>query len=130
MAGIGGRTRPMFNLTISNVPGPEKPLYFRGARLEGAYPVSLITHGQALNITCQSYDGKLAFGITGCRNTLPHMQRLSGYMALAMEELEETFFGAAPVVRKRAARAKPTSSEAVEPAKKSPRRAPRKKPQS
>lgn len=103
MTGIGGRTRPMFNITISNVPGPEKPLYFRGARLEAAYPVSLVTHGQAINITCQSYDGKLAFGITGCRSTLPHLQRLSPYMQLALEELELEYFGK-PAPKKRTRR--------------------------
>lgn len=88
VTGVGGRTRPMFNITISNVPGPDRPLYFRGARLEAAYPVSLITHGQALNITCQSYDGHLAFGFTGCRDTLPHMQRIATYTGEALDELE------------------------------------------
>jgi hypothetical protein len=88
ITGVGGRTRPMFNITISNVPGPDRPLYFRGARLEAAYPVSLITHGQALNITCQSYDGHLAFGFTGCRDTLPHMQRIATYTGEALDELE------------------------------------------
>jgi diacylglycerol O-acyltransferase len=58
LTGVGGRTRPMFNITISNVPGPEKPLYFRGAELLATYPASIVTHGQALNITCQSYAGR------------------------------------------------------------------------
>ncbi|MGH8443065.1 MAG: WS/DGAT/MGAT family O-acyltransferase, partial [Nevskiaceae bacterium] len=79
VTGIGGRTRPVFNVTISNVPGPDKPLYFQGARLEAMYPLSLLAHGGALNITCVSYDGKLNFGFTGARDTLPHMQRLSVY---------------------------------------------------
>ena len=78
----------MFNVTISNVPGPERALYFRGARLEAAYPVSLVTHGQALNITCQSYAGTLAFGFTGCRDSLPHMQRIATYTGEALAELE------------------------------------------
>jgi WS/DGAT/MGAT family acyltransferase len=88
LTGIGGRTRPMFNITISNVPGPEQPLYFRGARMEASYPVSLVTHGQALNITCQSYDGHLNFGFTGCRDSLPHMQRVATYTGEALTELE------------------------------------------
>lgn len=88
LTGMGGRTRPMFNVTISNVPGPERALYFRGARLEAAFPVSLVTHGQALNITCQSYAGTLAFGFTGCRDTLPHMQRIATYTGEALAELE------------------------------------------
>ena len=88
LTGVGGRTRPMFNITISNVPGPEKALYFRGAKMEASYPVSLVTHGQALNITCQSYDGHLSFGFTGCRDTLPHMQRVATYTGEALSELE------------------------------------------
>jgi diacylglycerol O-acyltransferase len=87
VSGIGGRTRPVFNVTISNVPGPDKPLYFHGARLEAMYPLSLLAHGGALNITCVSYDGKLNFGFTGARDTLPHMQRLSVYTGEALEEL-------------------------------------------
>jgi WS/DGAT/MGAT family acyltransferase len=89
LTGMGGRTRPMFNVTISNVPGPDQPLYFRGARMEATYPVSLLSHGQALNITCQSYAGQLAFGFTGCRDTLPHMQRLATYTGEALAELEQ-----------------------------------------
>jgi diacylglycerol O-acyltransferase len=89
VTGIGGRTRPVFNVTISNVPGPEKPLYFHGARLEAMYPLSLLAHGGALNITCVSYNGKVNFGFTGARDTLPHMQRLSVYTGEALEELEQ-----------------------------------------
>jgi diacylglycerol O-acyltransferase len=104
LTGVGGRTRPMFNVTISNVPGPDKPLYFRGARMDAAYPVSLVTHGQALNITCQSYDGNLAFGFTGCRDSLPHMQRIATYTGEALAELEQALAApAAKSARRRAA---------------------------
>lgn len=89
LAGLGGKTRPMFNVTISNVPGPSEPLYFHGARLEQMYPVSLLTHGQALNITCVSYAGQFNIGLTGCRDTLPHMQRLAVYMGEALADLEQ-----------------------------------------
>jgi WS/DGAT/MGAT family acyltransferase len=88
VAGLEGRTRPVFNVTVSNVPGPAEHLYFRGARLEAMYPVSAVTHGQALNITCYSYAGTLTFGFSGCRDTLPHMQRLAVYTGEALEELE------------------------------------------
>jgi len=88
LAGIGGRTRPMFNITISNVPGPEKPLYFRGAELLATYPASIVTHGQALNITCQSYAGSMNFGFTGCHSTVPSLQRLAIHATEALEELE------------------------------------------
>lgn len=88
LAGLGGRVRPMFNITISNVPGPKTPLYFNGARMEQIYPVSLLSHGQALNITSVSYAGQFNIGITGCRDALPSMQRLAVYMGEALEELE------------------------------------------
>jgi diacylglycerol O-acyltransferase len=91
LTGVAGRSRPMFNVTISNVPGPEKPLYFAGARLEAMYPISLLSHGQALNITCVSYAGTLNFGFTGCRDTLPHMQRLAVYAGEALAELEQAY---------------------------------------
>ena len=96
VTGLGGRTRPVFNITISNVPGPQKPLYFNGARVDGVYPVSLVTHGQALNITCLSYAGKLNFGFTAARDTLPHMQRLSVYTGEALDELETLLLAKAP----------------------------------
>lgn len=89
LTGLGGRLRPVFNLTISNVAGPDRPLYLNGARLEAMYPMSLLSHGQALNVTCLSYNGMLHFGFTGCRNTLPHMQRLAVYAGEALQELQQ-----------------------------------------
>jgi WS/DGAT/MGAT family acyltransferase len=87
---IAGRIRPMFNVTVSNVPGPAKPLYFRGARMEASYPVSMISHGIGLNITCQSYADVLAFAFVGCRDTLPHLQNLAVYTAEALDVLERS----------------------------------------
>ena len=103
LAGLGGRMRPMFNVTVSNVPGPKTPLYFNGARMEQIYPVSLLTHGQALNITAVSYNGQFNIGITGCRDALPSMQRLAVYMGEALEELE-ALLGLTQVMQKSAAK--------------------------
>jgi diacylglycerol O-acyltransferase / wax synthase len=83
-----GKLRPTLNVVISNVPGPEHPLYFRGARLDTAYPLSIPLHGQALNITCNSYAGAMCFGFTGCRDTVPKLQRLAVYCGEAVAELE------------------------------------------
>jgi diacylglycerol O-acyltransferase len=83
-----GHLPPTFNVVISNVPGPDRPLYFRGARLEASYPMSIPVHGQALNITCSSYAGLMCFGFTGCRDTVPHLQRLAVYCGEALAELE------------------------------------------
>jgi hypothetical protein len=85
------RVRPAFNVVISNVPGPEKPLYFRGWRLEATYPLSIPFHGYALNITVQSYAGTLSFGFIGCRDTLPHLQRVAVFSGESLEELEKVF---------------------------------------
>ena len=89
LTGIGGRIRPMFNITISNVPGPEKPLYFMGAQLLANYPASIVTHGQAINITCQSYAGTMNFGFTACHSSLPSMQKIAVYTEDALQELEK-----------------------------------------
>ncbi|MDB5967790.1 MAG: wax ester/triacylglycerol synthase family O-acyltransferase [Hydrocarboniphaga sp.] len=89
MTGMGGLMRPMFNITISNVPGPDQTLYFNGARMDQMYPLSLLSHGQAVNITVVSYAGQFNVGYTGCRDTLPHMQRISVYTGEALLELEK-----------------------------------------
>jgi len=86
--GAAGRIRPAFNLVVSNVPGPDKPLYFRGWRLEAAYPLSIPFNGYALNITVESYAGTLGVGFIGCREAIPHLQRLAVYTGEALEELE------------------------------------------
>ena len=78
-----------FNLCVSNVPGPREPLYFNGSRLEATYPVSIPIHGMALNITLQSYADTMNFGFVGCRDTLPHLQRLAVYTGDALDELEK-----------------------------------------
>jgi diacylglycerol O-acyltransferase len=83
--------RPPFNLIISNVPGPKHPLYWNGARLDGMYPLSIPTSGQALNITCTSYDTQLQFGLTGCRRTLPSLQRMLVGLDDALTALEKAF---------------------------------------
>ena len=78
-----------FNIVISNVPGPKHTLYFNGAEVDGVYPVSLLLDGQALNITLNSYAGKLEFGLVACRRTMPSMQRLLQFLEDGLVELEE-----------------------------------------
>ena len=113
LTGLGGRTRPMFNITISNVPGPDKPIYFRGAQMLGTFPASIVTHGQALNITCQSYAGTMDFGFTGCHASLPHMQRIAVYTGEAFDELERLILKpAAKKAKPRATRKKAAAKKA------------------
>jgi diacylglycerol O-acyltransferase len=87
--GLTGVARPPFNLVISNVPGPRTPLYWNGARLDGLYPLSIPLTGQALNITVTSYSDEVAFGLTGCRRSVPHLQRMLGYLDAELAALEE-----------------------------------------
>ncbi|NUR09253.1 MAG: wax ester/triacylglycerol synthase family O-acyltransferase [Nocardioidaceae bacterium] len=89
MLRLQGIVRPPFNLIISNVPGPRRTHYWNGAQLEGMYPLSIPIHGMALNITCTSYDGKMGFGLTGCRRTVPHLQRLLTHLDDELGALEK-----------------------------------------
>lgn len=90
MLGIAHRMKPAMNVVISNVPGPGKTLYLGSARLDAIYPVSIPSQGQALNITCVSYAGRLNIGFTGSRDALPSLQKLSVYTADALYELEQS----------------------------------------
>jgi diacylglycerol O-acyltransferase len=76
---------PPFNLCISNVPGPNLPVYLCGAKLLAHYPVSVITDGQGLNITLVGYLGQLHFGLTACRELIPDIETLASYL---VDELE------------------------------------------
>jgi diacylglycerol O-acyltransferase len=93
---IGARVPPIYNVIISNVPGPRGKLYFLGAEMEAYYPISALAHGQALNITVLSYAGGLYFGFTGCADRVPHLQRLAVYTGEALDELERTFRSVTP----------------------------------
>jgi diacylglycerol O-acyltransferase len=80
---------PAFNVTISNVPGPNVPVYLGGARLLANYPVSVITDGQGLNITLVGYLGQLHFGLIACRELVPDIDRLAGYLVDELVLLEK-----------------------------------------
>ncbi|MGI8613725.1 MAG: WS/DGAT/MGAT family O-acyltransferase, partial [Nocardioidaceae bacterium] len=79
---------PPLNLFVSNVPGPQLPLYVAGALVEGIYPVSALTDMTGgMNITLFSYDGSLDFGVVVCREMVPDVWKLIGYLAEALDEL-------------------------------------------
>lgn len=80
---------PPFNIVISNVSaGPSEPLYWRGARLDGNYPLSIPLDGQAVNITVTNNADNLDFGLVGCRRSVPHLQRLLGHLETSLKDLE------------------------------------------
>jgi diacylglycerol O-acyltransferase len=89
MLRLNGIVRPPFNLIISNVPGPRSTQYLNGARMTGTYPLSIPINGMALNITCNSYAESMDFGLTGCRRSVPHLQRLLGHMDDELGALEK-----------------------------------------
>lgn len=82
--------RPTWNVVVSNVPGPQIPLYCGGARLIAHYPVSVITDGLGLNMTVMSYDGHLDVGIIADRRQMPDVATLMDGMARSLALLEAT----------------------------------------
>jgi diacylglycerol O-acyltransferase / wax synthase len=94
LASLYGRSRlahrlRVANVTISNVPGPQVPLYLAGAKMVGNYPLSIVVHGVALNITVQSYMGQLCFGLIACRRAVPDVKELAAHLQHAMDALRK-----------------------------------------
>lgn len=79
--------RPVHNLVISNVPGPQIPLYFLGAEVEAMYPLGPIFHGAGLNITVLSLNGKLNVGLISCPELLPDLWDLADGFVTGISEL-------------------------------------------
>jgi diacylglycerol O-acyltransferase / wax synthase len=82
---------PAANITVSNVPGPGQTLYAAGAELLHIFPVSIATHGLALNITVQSYCDQLDFGFVAGANIIPHVQVLCDMLPGEFDALEAAF---------------------------------------
>jgi WS/DGAT/MGAT family acyltransferase len=82
------------NLMISNVPGPDFPLYFAGMRLRNLYPLGPVVDGVALNITVQSYLGSLFVGINACATAVPDPPGLAAEMADELRLLTKMAAGA------------------------------------
>jgi diacylglycerol O-acyltransferase len=83
------RIRPPFNTVISNVPGPNVPLYMAGGRLVAWYPMGPIADGQGLNMTVMSYLGTIHFGLVACPELIPDVQKLADFVVDALEELKK-----------------------------------------
>ncbi len=84
---VADRVRPLFNVIISNVPGPNIALYSCGAELEAMYPMGPITDGVGLNITIFSYRGTIHFGLVACRETIPDLDRIAHHLQDSLDEL-------------------------------------------
>ena len=86
-ARVAERIPQVANVVISNVPGPPVPLYMAGARMLTNYPTSIITHGLALNITVQSYDQSLDFGLMADALAMPDVRELADAITIAFDDL-------------------------------------------
>ena len=111
-AGLADRLPTLANLVVSNVPGPTVPLYLAGARMVANYPVSIVVHGVALNVTVQTYDQSLDLGIIACGKAMPEVAEFAAQIETAFEE-----FKALPASAPAAAAAPPAKKVAA-PAKK------------
>ena len=85
-----------FQIVITNVPGPQSPLYAAGARMVGTYPVPPLLPHQALAIGITSYDGRIFYGITADRDLVPDADTLGQCISEALDELLDTVSGARP----------------------------------
>ena len=144
LASLYGRSRlanvlpPIANVAISNVPGVQAQLYFAGAKIISYYPVSIPAHGMALNVTVQSYNGRLDYGFIACRRALPDIADLADSLlaehrkllqllreadaAAAAAATAEPAAAPAPVVAKKMAKPTPKARAPRRAAK--PRKAP------
>jgi diacylglycerol O-acyltransferase / wax synthase len=86
-ARVADRIPLVANLVISNVPGPPVPLYMAGARMMSNYPTSIVVHGMALNITVQSYDQQMDFGLMADAAAMPDVRALAEALRVAFDDL-------------------------------------------
>ena len=86
---MADRHRPLFNVTISNVPGPPFPLYVAGARMVATYPIGPIFDGGGLNMTVMSYLDSMDFGLNACPEVVTDVDVIAQGLHLALEELHK-----------------------------------------
>lgn len=79
-SGLVNLLPPAANVAISNVAGAPFPMYFAGALVTCYYPVSIASHGTALNVTVQSYNGRMDYGLIACRRAVPDITEIGDYM--------------------------------------------------
>jgi hypothetical protein len=78
---------PPFNLVVSNVPGPDVPVYLAGARMESLHPLGPIMEGVGVNVTVFSYLDTVHVGVQACWDLVPDVAVLAGAMAQSLDEL-------------------------------------------
>ena len=116
--------QPFFNLVVTNVPGPQFPLYLLGRRLQVLYPVVPLARRQALGIAVMSYDGHLGFGLLADYDAVPELETIAADLKWAIASLARAAgarSGRAPAAGKprktaRRPRARPSPPAQAEPA--------------
>ena len=108
---------PLANLIISNVAGIPVQLYFAGAKVVSYYPVSIPAHSMALNVTVQSYNGRLDYGLIACRRALPDVNELADALLSEHRTLLELARRMAPAPLQIAAPAAAKKSVKLQPSK-------------
>jgi diacylglycerol O-acyltransferase / wax synthase len=79
----------LFNLLVTNVPGPQVPLYVLGREIREVYPVAFLPRDHALAVAIMSYNGQMNFGLLADSEALPELEQLAGWLSDAVEELVE-----------------------------------------
>ena len=124
-SGLADQLPPPANVVISNVPGPQAPFYVAGAKILTMYPVSIPSHGMALNMTVLSYQGELDFGLTACRRTVPELGKMADYLGQSLQELHGAVLGQAPAEVAAPPRKRARPATAVAPKPRAPARRPK-----
>ncbi|CAN7633376.1 WS/DGAT/MGAT family O-acyltransferase [Variovorax paradoxus] len=123
-SGLVNLLPPAANVAISNVAGAPFPMYFAGALVTSYYPVSIASHGTALNVTVQSYNGRMDYGLIACRRAVPDITEIGDYMLaehqllLGLTQTHPAAAGAAPVKAAAAPEPAPAVKAAPRPAAK------------
>ncbi|HUO48020.1 MAG TPA: wax ester/triacylglycerol synthase family O-acyltransferase [Acidimicrobiales bacterium] len=81
------RVRPLFNVVVSNIAGPDASLWCAGSRMVALYPMGPLIEGVGLNVTVASYDTTVFFGALGCRELVPEVEYVTEYLEDALGEL-------------------------------------------
>ena len=87
---VGGLSRRLFNVVVSDVPGPQLPLYVAGARMLTLHPVVPLAPGQAVSIGLICYDGGVFYGLNADRDSMPDLDRLAALIEESLQELVAT----------------------------------------
>jgi hypothetical protein len=94
--GLANRLRPFLNTVITNVPGPQVPLYFSGARMVSLYGVGPVADGMGLIHAVFSYFGRISISVTACRDQMPDPEFYAACLQESFDALQAASEAASP----------------------------------